>query len=48
MYQRGAMQVGQQIQGPAVIAETVATTFIAEGWVCRLLAEGNLLLEKKA
>ena len=46
MYQRAAMKVDQQIQGPALITGTVATSFIAEGWSCRLLAEGHLCLEK--
>lgn len=48
MYRRTAMKVGQRIQGPALIAETVATTFIADGWQCSLLSEGHLLLVKQA
>ena len=48
MYQRSALKVKQNMQGPALIIETVATTFIADGWQCSLLAEGHLLLEKPA
>lgn len=46
MIQRAAIEVNQIIHGPALIIETVATTFIADGWACTLLAEGHLLLEK--
>ena len=46
MYQRAALKPGQSIQGPALIAETVASTFIAEGWNCVLHAQGHLLLDK--
>ena len=46
MYQRTAMTVNQQIQGPALIAETVATSFISDGWRCTVQIEGHLLLEK--
>ncbi|MDH5444296.1 MAG: hydantoinase/oxoprolinase family protein [Gammaproteobacteria bacterium] len=45
MYQRASLKVGQQIQGPALIAETVATTYIADRWQCKLLPEGHLVLE---
>jgi N-methylhydantoinase A len=46
MYQRAALVVGQMIHGPALVVETVATTFIAQTWSCSLLAEGHLLLER--
>ncbi len=34
------------IQGPAVITETVATTWLARGWRCRPDRAGNLVLER--
>ena len=46
MYPRAAIRLGQVIEGPALITETVATTFIADGWRCTRLDEGHLLLEK--
>ena len=36
----------QQISGPALIVETVSTTFIAEGWVANVDLYGNLHLKK--
>jgi N-methylhydantoinase A len=37
----------QQIDGPALITETVATTFIDSGWSCQMDEYGNLLLKRK-
>ena len=48
MYSRSGLVAGQVIHGPALITETVATTFIDAGWQCSLLAEGHLLLERPA
>ena len=36
----------QQIIGPAIVMETVSTTFIDSGWECRVDQIGNLLLKK--
>lgn len=36
----------QQIDGPALITETVATTFIDSGWHCQVDNYGNLLLNR--
>ncbi len=41
---REALCAGQKINGPALITETVATTFIESGWQCRVDDYGNLLL----
>ncbi len=45
VYQRQALAQGQQIDGPALITETVSTTFIAPGWACRVDEVGNLCLQ---
>ncbi len=46
LWERAEMGEGQEIKGPALIIETVATTWLPEGWSCRVDAVGNLLLEK--
>jgi N-methylhydantoinase A len=45
VYIRDQLNVGQIINGPALITETVSTTFIATGWFCCVDDMGNLLLE---
>jgi N-methylhydantoinase A len=45
-YEREALAVGQRIAGPALITETVSTTWLEPGWSCRVDRAGNLLLEK--
>ncbi len=47
VWQRATLMAGQQITGPALIIETVATTFIDEGWRCVVDGFGNLLLNQK-
>jgi N-methylhydantoinase A len=42
--QRAQLQAGEVLRGPALITETVATTFLAPGWHCRLATGGSLLL----
>ena len=44
---REELSAGQQIDGPLLITETVATTFIEGGWQCRVDDYGNLLLKRK-
>ena len=44
LYQRDELSVGQQFAGPAVVVETVSTTWIAAGWRCTVDAVGNLML----
>jgi N-methylhydantoinase A len=46
LWQRADMGRGQEITGPALITETVATTWLADGWSCRVDAVGNLLLQR--
>jgi N-methylhydantoinase A len=43
---RDTLAAGTRIAGPAVIAETVATTWLAPGWRCEVDGLGNLLLER--
>ncbi|MEN8214037.1 MAG: hydantoinase/oxoprolinase family protein [Pseudomonadota bacterium] len=45
VYQRDELAVGQQLSGPAIVVETVSTTWIAAGWNCTVDAGMNLLLE---
>jgi len=42
---RTALYAGQEIVGPALVTETVATTWIPDGWSCKVDPVGNLLLE---
>jgi N-methylhydantoinase A len=44
---RDGLRTGQNINGPALITETVSTTFIDTGWQAELLESGNLLLSKR-
>lgn len=45
-YERAGLMSGQEITGPALITETVATTFIAEGWQAQLEEFGSLMLTR--
>ncbi len=47
IWQRDDLHAGQNISGPALITETVATTFIESGWNCEVDEFGNLLLNKQ-
>ena len=44
-WERHALVVDQVIEGPAIISETVATTWLAPGWRLRVDHLGNLHLE---
>jgi N-methylhydantoinase A len=46
VYARETLSEGQCMQGPALITETVSTTWLASGWQACLHKSGNLLLEK--
>jgi N-methylhydantoinase A len=46
VYARETLSEGQCLQGPALITETVSTTWLASGWRACLHKSGNLLLEK--
>jgi len=42
---REYMKVGEQVQGPFILLESVATSYIEQGWVARLDQHGNLILQ---
>lgn len=44
LYRRDELAAGQQLQGPAIVVEEVATTWVAAGWRCSTDSLGNLLL----
>jgi N-methylhydantoinase A len=44
LYRRHELAAGQHLQGPAIVVEDVATTWLAAGWRCHLDSLGNLLL----
>lgn len=46
VYDREAMRAGQHFDGPAIVRESVTTTWIAPGWSVQVDEAGNLLLEK--
>ena len=47
VYARTELPVGQRIRGPALITETVSTTFLAPGWQAEVHQTGCLLLERR-
>ncbi|UCC57241.1 MAG: hydantoinase/oxoprolinase family protein, partial [Gammaproteobacteria bacterium] len=46
VWRRENLSQGQAITGPALITETVATTWLPAGWNCRVDRVGNLQLER--
>jgi len=48
IYRREQLLENELIEGPALITETVSTTLLEPGWVCRADAIGNLLLNKSS
>ncbi|MGB7933674.1 MAG: hydantoinase/oxoprolinase family protein, partial [Gammaproteobacteria bacterium] len=46
VWRREGLQAGQCISGPALITETVATTYLPAGWHCRVDDTGNLRLSR--
>jgi N-methylhydantoinase A len=46
VWERTALLASQWLQGPALIIDSVSTTFLAPGWQCRRDDDGNLLLER--
>ena len=44
VYQREELAHGQKIQGPALILEKIATSYLKTGWQAELDSTGNLLL----
>jgi N-methylhydantoinase A len=46
VHARAELCAGQRFSGPALVTETVATTWLPAGWCCVVDAVGNLLLER--
>lgn len=46
VYSRDELVSGQRINGPALITETVSTTWLASGWRCEVEGHGNLMLSR--
>ena len=46
IYIRDALQSGEVITGPAIIAEAVSTTWLPCGWACQVDRYGNLVLNQ--
>jgi N-methylhydantoinase A len=44
VFQKDQLLEGQEITGPALIVETVSTTYVAENWICNIDEWGNMLL----
>lgn len=46
LWRRDRLGAGQELTGPALVVETVSTTYIAPGWRGRVDPHGNLLLDR--
>lgn len=46
VFERDNLSSGEKIIGPALITETVSTTYLAEGWKCEVDTSGCLMLKK--
>lgn len=46
VFDRDGLHAGEQIVGPALVADSVSTTIIDQGWVANVFESGILLLEK--
>ena len=46
VYERNKLPVLSKIPGPAIVVESIATTWIADGWTAQVDAAGNLLLNR--
>lgn len=46
VYSRDSLEEKRTISGPALITETVSTTYVAPGWQCVLHSSGSLLLSR--
>ena len=47
VFQRDELGFNQEVAGPAIILEAVATTIVEPGWVARTNATGSLALERR-
>ncbi|HEX8394229.1 MAG TPA: hydantoinase B/oxoprolinase family protein, partial [Longimicrobium sp.] len=48
VYERGSLQAGARLAGPALIAEQHSATYVAEGWSAVVDSAGNLVLHHAA
>ena len=46
VYARDSLTAGETISGPALITETVSTTYVAQGWSCVMDRYGSLRLSR--
>jgi N-methylhydantoinase A len=46
VYARADLRAGQRVAGPALVTETVATAYLASGWVADVEASGTLVLTR--
>ena len=46
LYVRDLLAAGEKITGPALITETISTTYIAPDWTCVMDSNGSLLLTR--
>ena len=46
IYTRDSLSENEKISGPALITETISTTYIAPGWMCAMDKNGSLLLTR--
>ncbi|MES1924605.1 hydantoinase/oxoprolinase family protein [Salinisphaera sp. T31B1] len=47
VYDRDALYAGQRFDGPAIVRETVTTTWVAADWSAEVDPKGNLLLRRR-
>ena len=47
VYSRDGLVSGQQLIGPALVTETISTTYLAPGWRCEVDVAGSLLLSNQ-
>ena len=45
-FQRGQINAGHQIEGPAIIADRHSTTIVDPGWAAKCIGDGTLLIEQ--
>ena len=45
LFPRAALQPGQAVDGPAIIAEDLATTVVEPGWQAVVTDRGDLMLD---
>lgn len=46
LYRREALNTGQTIEGPAIIAEAIGTNIVEPGWQAERVQDGSLLLKR--